>query len=276
MSDFFKLTHLEVRRFRYILAGLMVLTAIVQLGALVWTVSKELSWRETFLLRPENAGFVFPKLTFAWAVGDSEFWFVVSIMASITVLVLYVFFIWYRDWFGRHTFVYRLLMLPTQRRNIYLAKLTAIMLFVFAMLSFQVILLLIENQVFKWIVPSEQYGISRFADAVSANPALDLLLTHRLDQFAFQYAAGIWTVLVLFASILLERSYRRIGILYGILYAAGCAAAVIVPLASLGIDDPGAYLYPGEIVAIVGAIAAILLILSVWLGLRLLKRKISV
>ena len=36
--------------------------------------------------------------------------------------MIYVFFIWYRDWLGKYTFAYRLLMLPTTRINIYFAK----------------------------------------------------------------------------------------------------------------------------------------------------------
>ncbi|WP_372660966.1 hypothetical protein [Cohnella sp.] len=276
MNHFFKLLHMEVRRFRYILAGLMGVTAIVQLCALFWTVSKELKLRETLMLRPEKTDYVFHELTFAWAMSSAQFWFLVPVFMSITVLSLYIFFIWYRDWVGRHTFVYRLLMLPTQRRNIYLAKLTAILIFMFVMLSFQLLLLIVENMVFNWIVPSEQGGSSHFADAVSANQALDMLLPHQFGQFVFNNGVGVLAVLVLFTSILLERSYRRIGILYGILYAAGCFAAVIVPLTTLGIENPGAYLYPGEIIAIVLVIAALLLVLSVWLGLRLLARKITV
>ena len=31
------------------------------------------------------------------------------------ILIIYVFFIWYRDWLGKNTFIYRLLMLPTAR-----------------------------------------------------------------------------------------------------------------------------------------------------------------
>ena len=37
------------------------------------------------------------------------------IALCVVVLIIYVFFIWYRDWLGKNTFIYRLLMLPTAR-----------------------------------------------------------------------------------------------------------------------------------------------------------------
>ena len=40
-------------------------------------------------------------------------WFLGPIALCIAALIIYVFFIWYRDWLGKNTFAYRLLMLPT-------------------------------------------------------------------------------------------------------------------------------------------------------------------
>ena len=65
-------------------------------------------------------------------------WFVMPIVLCIAMLMIYVFFIWYRDWFGKNTFIYRLLMLPTERINIYFAKLTAIMLLVLGLITLQI------------------------------------------------------------------------------------------------------------------------------------------
>ena len=70
-------------------------------------------------------------------------------------LIIYVFFIWYRDWLGKNTFIYRLLMLPTARINVYLAKATTILLFVLGLVALQLLLLPIEGQVLQWMVPTE-------------------------------------------------------------------------------------------------------------------------
>src|SRR5690625_85762 len=79
--------------------------------------------------------------------------FLGPIAIGVAGLLFYMFFIWYRDWFARNTFIYRLLMLPTNRMNIYYAKLTTIMLTVLGAISMQLIYLSIYQQVVKWMVP---------------------------------------------------------------------------------------------------------------------------
>ena len=59
----------------------------------------------------------------------------------IVALIFYCFIIWYRDWFGKNTFAYRLLMLPTSRLNLYIAKATTILLFILGLLADTVIAL---------------------------------------------------------------------------------------------------------------------------------------
>src|SRR5690606_30997651 len=73
----------------------------------------------------------FAAMSYTRAVQETQFWFAVPVGLSVAVLVIYAFLIWYRGWFGRSTFAYRLLSLPSERRNIYFAKLTAILTFVF-------------------------------------------------------------------------------------------------------------------------------------------------
>ena len=69
--------------------------------------------------------------------------------------MIYVFFIWYRDWFGKSSFIYRLLMLPTKRIHIYFAKLTAIMFLVLGLIALQILLMPIEMQIVNSIVPAD-------------------------------------------------------------------------------------------------------------------------
>ena len=71
-------------------------------------------------------------------------WFLGPIAVCGVTLIIYVFFIWYRDWFGKNTFSYRLLMLPTARINVYLAKATTILLYVLGLVALQLLLLPIE------------------------------------------------------------------------------------------------------------------------------------
>ncbi|RCW47414.1 hypothetical protein [Paenibacillus prosopidis] len=277
MNRYLKLFHMEVHRFRWMLAILMGITAACQISALIWTLTKELYRRREPV--PQDIGNTFQvsapeQLTFEWAMANNQLLFILPILICISVLALYIFFIWYRDWIGRHTFIYRLLVLPTARRNLYLAKISAFLLFVFGFVSFQLVLMPILNVIFKLIVPADQRADSHIVDAISRNLALVELIPRQFEQFLYYYGMGTIAVLAIFTAILLERSYRRLGILYGVLYLSGCVLAVMSP--SLLFDSRHPYLYPNELYAAELIMFVFVLCISVWLGIRLLAKKITV
>ncbi|MBD2871359.1 hypothetical protein [Paenibacillus arenilitoris] len=278
--SYLKLVHMEVHRFRWVIAALMGITAIFQFGGLIATLASELSRREYRLPQDiGNSSIPAPApdlLTFEWAMFNTQLWFILPMLLSMAVLGLYVFIIWYRDWIGRSTFIYRLLMLPSARRNLYFAKLTAFLLFVFGMVSFQLALLPIEHLVFKLVVPADLRADSHIVDVIGINQALAELIPRKFEQFLYSYGLGTIVVLAIFTAILLERSYRGIGILYGLLYLGACALAVAFPIIFLGVEVPYTYFYPAEVYAIELAMCALVGGVSVWLGTRLLARKITV
>lgn len=277
MNRYLKLVHMEVHRFRWMLAILMGITAVCQISTLIWTLKKELSRRREQLPQDIGNSFQAPspeQLTFEWAMFNTQLWFILPIIICISVLALYVFFIWYRDWIGRHTFIYRLLMLPTARRNLYLAKISAFLLFVFGFVSFQLVLLPIHNVIFKLIVPADQRADSHIVDAISRNQALVELIPRQFEQFLYYYGIGTIAVLAIFTAILLERSYRRLGILYSVLYLSGCVLTVMSP--ALLFDSRHPYLYPNELYFAELIMFVLVLCISVWLGMRLLAKKITV
>ncbi|OAB37069.1 hypothetical protein PMSD_09705 [Paenibacillus macquariensis subsp. defensor] len=282
MNRYLKLVHMEVDRFKYILAGLMSLTLICQFGAVIWWTKSAVSNRESgawnnggsmaYSLNPPHNG----NLSFTEVISNTQFLFMIPILISIGVLAIYVLLIWYRDWFGRNTFIYRLLTLPTARRHIYFAKLTAILLFIFGLVSFQLALLPVEKLIFNLIVPSDMRDHSDFLDIIYANPALEMLIPWNFDSFLVYYVIGIIAVLVIFSAILIERSYGRLGILYAILYLGISTFLLLFPLFGLGLDDMNGYLYPNEIFTIELVMGVIVMAVSVWLGCRLISKKITV
>ena len=91
-----------------------------------------------------------------------------SIAGVICVLMFYSIFIWYRDWWGRSSFIYRLLMLPHSRFSIYLAKFTAMLLFIFSMLAVQLLTFSIEWLLYNEQIPHElRTSYSSFFDAIA-------------------------------------------------------------------------------------------------------------
>ncbi|WP_152396925.1 hypothetical protein [Paenibacillus guangzhouensis] len=276
MNRFLKLVNMEIHRFRYILFSLMAVTLLSQCGLLIWTVQRVVSAKEQGLTQAE-VGYAIPKvLSFPWAIVNAKEWFILPIFLSITVLVLYSIIIWYRDWFGRSTFIYRLLMLPSARWMLYVSKLSAILLFVFCMLAFQLLLLVGENMLFQWIVPVDMRTDSTFVEAVTMNYALEILLPKQFEQFIYSYGLGIIGILVIFTAVLIERSYRRWGILYGIFYTAACVATIVSPMVLLGLDRSSGYWYPNEIYMMELAVCLLVPVISIGLGFWLLRKKITV
>ncbi|QTH45618.1 hypothetical protein J4772_15075 [Cohnella sp. LGH] len=277
MRNYLKLLHMEIHRFRSILFVLMGLTALVQICAIAFSTIGEINERNAYFQQTgKPAETFFAAMSFTRTVQNTQFWFAVPVGLSIAVLVIYAFLIWYRDWFGRSTFAFRLLALPSERRNVYFAKLTAILTFIFAMLGFQLLLMPICRAVFTMIAPADQIQPSFIADAIFVNQAFKILLPRSFGEFFVNYGIGIIALLILFASILLERSYRWLGIAFGLAYAGLCAALMIFPPLALGAEYSAGYLYTEEIYAIQIAIDLLIAIVSVWLGLYLLKKKVSV
>lgn len=207
---------------------------------------------------------------------SNQFWFFFPLLISIVVIAGYVFLIWYRDWLGRDTFIYRLLMLPSNRGAIYAAKLTAILLFTFGLVSFQLLLLPLEMMLFNLVIPEALRDPSYLSQTILQNQALKVLIPGQFDAFVMAYAVGILAVLAAFTVILLERSYRVIGIGLAVIYVFVCGAALISPIILQRPGDVASYLYPGETYSIMLIITLIIIIVSVWLSIRLLNKKITV
>lgn len=276
MKRYLKLVNFEVNRFFKLYLVLIGVIFVVQmLGAIIESrqfinlanrvIYEEMLPKEQFI---ENYGHMsFLKLS-------GTLWFIGPILISIATLIIYTFFIWYRDWLGKNTFIYRLLMLPTERLNVYLAKLTTILLLVLGLVALQLLLFPVENQVIHWLVPDE------FIEDISLQIILTDQFLHALFpptfiEFILYYGAGIACVSLIFTAILFERCYRLKGVFYGILF---CVAALLIFIAPLFVDSflLGNFFYPLELLGIEVAVVLLILTAAIWTGNYLLKNKIRV
>ncbi|KAB7667773.1 hypothetical protein [Bacillus sp. B1-b2] len=276
MNRYLKLVNFEFNRF---LIFYLVLIGITIIGQIIAVVGKA----KQYMNQANNAIFTegMSKIAFIDSYGTMSFiniyhnfWFIAPIMLCGATLVLYVFFIWYRDWFGKNTFSYRLFMVPTNRLNIYLAKLTTILLFTLGLVALQIILIVIGDQILKWMIPDE-YLTEFSLMAISNYDELGILLPKSILGFLLTYGGGLVIVCVIFTAILLERSYRFIGILYGLLYGALSCFIFFIPMlfnAFIVVD----YFYPLELFILEVIAAVMILAGAIWIGNYLLKHKIRV
>ncbi|MGG3771426.1 MULTISPECIES: hypothetical protein [Heyndrickxia] len=277
MKSFVKLVNFEINRFAKIYWSLVAITILSQFIAVFLTVHRYISQANGIIYHQS-----LPKLAYVKQYGSIGFidcfgsiWFMGPIALCAAAMVFYIFLIWYRDWYGKHTFIYRLFMLPVERWNLYLAKAASILLMVLGFVAVQIILLPVEHFFFNAITPRIYRMDMTVADAVLSFPYFNLLLPGAAIDFLFHYGLGFTVVLVIFTAILLERSFRMKGILLGLLYGFLSFVLFWTPDFLFEVLLPGV-LHQQELLWIEVATTAIIAGYSILLGGYLIKYKATV
>ncbi|GAB3046275.1 hypothetical protein [Virgibacillus ainsalahensis] len=279
MNRYLKLVNFELGRFMKIYLVLIGITIVSQIAGVIVTSNNYVSEANKAVY--EN---LIPIEQFLERTGTmsmlqviQSMWFMGPIALCIAALIFYCFFIWYRDWFGKNTFIYRLLMLPTARLNVFLAKATAIFLLVLGLVALQLLLLPVESTILKWMVPLDFRTDMVVGEMVnnSVNGILQVLLPQSFIQFMINYGIGFMAVFILFTAILFERSFRWKGILLGAVYSVIALSIFLLPIlleVFFGFD----YLYPFEMLVIQGILGILVALASIWMSRFLLNKKITV
>ncbi|GIQ71357.1 hypothetical protein DUZ99_17985 [Xylanibacillus composti] len=278
MNQFWKLIHYEFARLRALYLTLMAATVLVQFGGMIWYVRSTIDRIELRMQRGAISAMEYvndygPVSFFDYT--QHSIWFTVPIALCIAALFIYVFLIWYRDWWGKNMFIYRLLMLPHSRMYLYGAKLAVILMSVLGLVAFQLLILPMQIQAFAWLMPEAFHLSVSTHSVILGNPLLHILIPGAFSDFVLSYAIGAAGVIIVFTAILLERSYRWKGIIAGIVYCTAAAIVFLLPiLLSEMINDQ--YLYPMELFWLTVGTGLIVTATSIWLSFNLLKNKVSV
>ncbi|BAQ09140.1 hypothetical protein OXB_0668 [Bacillus sp. OxB-1] len=276
MNRYLKLINFEFIRFLKLYLVLIGLTILTQVTGVIVEAQLYVNRANEMIYKE-----FMPKSEFIESYGPMSFfnitqtaWFMGPIVVSGVILVIYVFFIWYRDWLGKNTFSYRLFMLPTARIHIYLAKATTILLYVLGLVALQLVLLPIEIQVLQWMVPSEFRTDLSVSEITNINN-LNVLFPNTFIEFILYYGSGIAAVCIVFTAILFERSYRLKGIVYGLLY---CGVSLFVFFAPILVNEfmLKSYFYPKELFFMELTAGLLVLACAIWIGHFLMKNKVRV
>src|SRR5690625_4697778 len=155
MRHFLLLVHFEMNRFFKLYMTLIIVVFLMQLAVVLMKcyqfVQLIKSVTKDGRVTPEQFNQEYGPFYFLNVVESPLF--IIPIIIGIGALLFYMFFIWYRDWFAKNTFIYRLLMLPTNRMNIFYAKLTTIILTIFGLLAAQIIMFAFYTELMTWMIP---------------------------------------------------------------------------------------------------------------------------
>lgn len=277
MKNYLKLTNFELGRFMKIYGVLIAIVIVSQIaGVIVLSKSYLASAQEAMYEEGmSQASFLEMYGDFSFIDVVGSMWFMGPIGLSAAGLIFYVFLIWYRDWFGKNTFIYRLLMLPTNRLNVYLAKATSIMLMVMGLVGIQLLLLVVENRILKLIVPKVFRADLDVPTIINHSQYLQVLIPQTFMEFILYYGIGFMAMVIIFTGILFERSYRWKGIVMGAIYAILACFVFFLPIF---VDEmiSGGFFYANEVVMLEIVVGTIIIACSIWLSSYLLKNKVTV
>ncbi|OLS35430.1 hypothetical protein [Bacillus sp. MRMR6] len=277
MKNYLKLVNFEVNRIAKLFAVLLGITFVVQMiGAVV--ESKKYINRANENIYEEMMSIA----QFLETYGQMSFfqivrsvWFVGPIALCIAGVGLYIFFIWYRDWLGKNTFVYRLLLLPTSRLSIFFAKITTILLMTLGLVAVQLMIMPIEMLVMKGIVPDEFRADLGVREIVISFPELSIIIPSSMTELILTYGAGLLAVSILFTAILMERSFKWKGIVAGLLYSILAVVVLILPLLLQEFVLNG-FFYPIELLVLEIVMGLLVLAASILMSGFLLAKKVTV
>lgn len=276
MNRYLKLVNFELGRFIKVYLVLIAITLIVQVTGIIVKANKYLAQADKAIYEDlmSQSQFIEQYGQMSFSSFAHTLWFMGPIALCAAAIAFYIFLIWYRDWFGKNTFIYRLLMLPTARINVFFAKATSIFLMVLGLVSVQLILLPLESTILKWIVPKDFRADLALSEIVKFD-FLDILFPQSFIEFILYYGAGFIVVSVLFTAILFERSYKWKGILMGIGYTLLSLVIFALPVLLMFLFDQD-YLYALELIAVETFLGLVVLAASIWMSDFLLKKKVTV
>lgn len=278
MGSFMKLFAFEINRFIKLYIALLAVIFIIQLGTVLFEASSYMALVKEVTkggrASPEqflNEYWHFSLVDVIYARG-----FLIPIALGAVSVIIYLFFIWYRDWFARNTFIYRLLMLPVNRMTIYFAKLATIIVSVLGLISAQLVYLVIYKQIVKWIVPIVYRTDMKTSLLVASSDHLSVLIPTHFSLFLIIYGLGTLFIIVLFTGILFERSFKLVGLLLGIIYTSFAIGLFILPFVVQFIFFDTFYLYTDEMFYVQLVISFIIGGVSLWISYILINRKVTV
>jgi len=276
MKSFLKLFNFEFNRFFKLYIGIFVCMFVFQIGGAI--VSSLLYKKQINELVNQGAGqnaITEQMEPFGLLDVTYNLYFLGPLFIGLISILFYTFFIWYRDWIGKNTFIYRLLTLPTSRMNVFYAKLATIFITGLGLMAFQLFLMAIQSKVIAFIIPKIYRSELDLMSVVYQLDITYMLLPTDFTEFIFYQFIGIVVTVVFFTSILIERSYRIIGNVYALLNIGIACLIMLAPLWSLTFIGYN-YFYGKEVILLVLLSSSIVLILSLVLSRYLINKKVTV
>lgn len=264
-----KLLGWEVERMTKPYLILITLLVGAQFGWLGFFLWSETNMYET-IRRTGTPDYV---LTFDNYLGGTLF--ILSIGVAVAAMVFFSFWIWYRDFQGRGTFMMRLLILPQKRMLVFGAKLATIVFMILGLFAVQWIALKLEYIIFTSWFDSQMISMSgSFERSIGYDSALSAMFPASLfNFFVHQLLIGL-VVLFIFTFVLIERSLWQRTVWAPALAMLTLVGVLTVPV--IGYLFIESRLIYDETLLFIGCVLLAVGSVTIWLSQRFLKKKLNV
>lgn len=254
----------RVKKMYVLLLGLLITIQLGWLGAFLW---KYTVMNEEYRRQGSSVMVVFHSYLISTP-------YILSLGIGMVAMLIYSGWIWYREFWGRGTFMMRLLTLPMKRTQLFISKFITVMMLILGLIAVQWFTLIIEYQIFttwldvQMIIKNDTFANIRQLDVFS------ILYPSTIVNFIIHLLMIAFVVLTIFTFVLIERSLWQRTIwspLTSILLIIGI---ITVPGSIFYISKQ--YLLLDELVLtlVAGFIFSIVLFLII--GRRYLQKKLSV
>lgn len=280
MKKFINLLNFELNRFLKFLLPALVIAVVMQLASvlnLVFSYNKKA--KSIMASGPGTVQSVvndINTLSMRDLTGSGLFNY--SLVLLVSIFVFYSFFVWYRDWLGKNTFIYRLLMLPIGRFQIFLTKSLSFLIGGFLVFSVQFGLFFIESALMKQLIVQQEFFVS--LNIHDIHPMYDFMFgtifPNSMIEFLSTYGFAFAALVVLFTAIILERSFGIKGLISGVVYLGAFISAYTFLSGLAYYDFLPFVIKPSQAYLISIAFHFVAIAISMFLSNFLLTRKIKV
>ena len=216
MNRTWKLLQFEFNRLWKVLIGLILFNMVVQPLGVIWSTYRYFNRDVSAGTTLEMPGTVARALAFNEVTQSGIV--TLAILFTVFALIFYTFYTWYREWYGKSRFSYRLMMIPGNRMQVYFAKLLALYIGVLLLVALQIVLLAVGNWVFEWVLSEDLVRPIHIFELYYWNAFGNEIFLPVLQIMINRYVMGFMTLNIVFVGILLERSFGLAGFISGLAF----------------------------------------------------------
>ena len=138
---------------------------------------------------------------------------------AILFCLLYATIIWYRDYYSKSKTIYTLLSLPQPKFNIYLAKLIMVLVMIYGVIACQFLFWYMDLNIIKIFAGISSPNFANvYSNMMQLVNQINVVSPYLLDFLMIDLFGIILAVIVIFTGVLIERSFKKVGVLLGIGY----------------------------------------------------------